>query len=345
MAQTPENLQKAALFVAALDAETADALLDRLQPAQAGLLRRVLVELDDAENELQRAVVAEFVGCAPRALDAAAESAKSPDQEPSPALYGAAAYDQSGRRTPSIEVPFRFLHEAPGEDLSELLEGEHPQTVAVVLSHLPAQRAAEAVASLSEAVQADVLRRLARLDETDTATLQAVEAELERRFRNRFPADRGRSSGVGAVQSILSEASPAVRRSLLAGISRQDPKLATRLTRPSLTFADLPQLADATLRTLCDETDPEILAVALAGADLSYADRFVAVLPRVQAAQLRRDIDTLGPTRLTDVEIAQQELVETAHRIEASGRLEWSASASRGNEPNSDARRSFAAAA
>jgi flagellar motor switch protein FliG len=260
MAQNSENLQKAALFVAALDAETADALLDRLQPAQAGLLRRVLVELDDTENDLQRAAVAEFVGCAPRALDASAKTAEP--QESAPVLYGAAAYDQAGRRTPSVATPFRFLHEAPGEDLSELLEGEHPQTVAVVLSHLPPQRAAEAVASLSEGLQADVLRRLARLDETDSATLVAVETELERRFRSRFPADRGRASGVGAVQSILSEASPAVRRSLLAGISRQDPKLATRLTRPSLTFADLPQLTDATLRILCDEADPEILAVA-----------------------------------------------------------------------------------
>ena len=343
MAQNLENLQKAALFVAALDAETADSLLDRLQPAQAGLLRRVLVELDDTENDLQRAAVAEFVGCAPRPLDAAVLTAEA--GEPAPVRYGAAAYDQAGKRAPSVEVPFRFLHEAPGEDLSELLEGEHPQTVAVVLSHLPPQRAAEAVASLSENVQADVLRRLARLDETDAATLQAVEAELERRFRNRFPADRGRASGVGAVQSILSEASPAVRRTLLAGISRQDPKLATRLTRPSLTFADLPQLADATLRTLCDEADSEILAVALAGAELSYAERFVAVLPRVQAVQLRRDIDTLGPTRLSDVEIAQRELVETAHRLEASGRLEWTAGSSPNHEPTSDARRSFAAAA
>lgn len=343
MAQNSENLQKAALFVAALDAETADALLDRLQPAQAGLLRRVLVELDDTENDLQRAAVAEFVGCAPRALDASAKTAEP--QESTPALYGAAAYDQAGRRTPSVATPFRFLHEAPGEDLSELLEGEHPQTVAVVLSHLPPQRAAAAVASLSEGLQADVLRRLARLDETDSATLVAVETELERRFRSRFPADRGRASGVGAVQSILSEASPAVRRSLLAGISRQDPKLATRLTRPSLTFADLPQLTDATLRILCDEADPEILAVALAGSELAYTERFVAVLPRVQAAQLRRAIDTLGPTRLSDVEIAQQELVESAHRLEASGRLEWTVGSTPNHEQSSDARRSFAAAA
>ncbi|MBA4019633.1 MAG: hypothetical protein C0483_20910 [Pirellula sp.] len=343
MAQNSENLRKAALFVAALDAETADSLLDRLQPTQAGLLRRVLVELDDVENDLQRAAVAEFVGCAPRALDAVAESAVA--DEPAPVRYGAAAYDQAGQRTPTADVPFRFLHEAPGEDLSELLEGEHPQTVAVVLSHLPPPRAAAVVASLSESLQADVLRRLARLDETDPATLNAVETELERRFRNRFPTDRGRTSGVGAVQSILSEASPAVRRTLIAGISRQDLKLATRLTRPTLTFADLPQLADTTLRTLCDEAEPEILAVALAGAELAYGERFVAVLPRVQAAQLRRAIDTLGPTRLSDVEIAQRELVETAHRLEVSGRLEWTAGSAPHQEPTSDARRPFAAAA
>ncbi|MGC3966684.1 MAG: FliG C-terminal domain-containing protein [Pirellulales bacterium] len=316
MAAQSEQLRKAAMLVAALDDATADLLLDRLDPNQAGLVRRVLVQLDDVEPMAQAEIVAEFVGCEPRGLDEAVRPAEVRDPEPvrygaaayGAAAYGAGIYSDAGRRVPAVDVPFRFLHEAPGEDLSDLLAGEHPQTVAVVLSHLPPQRAADAIAALSPTMQADVLRRLARLDETDAATLREVEDTLQRRFRNRFRDDSGRVAGVGAVQNILSEAAPDVRRTLLAGISRQDPELAVRLTKPTLptlNFADLLKLADVTLRTLCDEADAEVLAVALAGADLHYTDRFVAVLPRVRGLQLRRAIDTLGPTRLSDVELCR----------------------------------------
>lgn len=355
MTANPEQLRKAALLVAALDDETADALLDRLDPNQAGLVRRVLVQLDRIEDAAQAAIVAEFVGCEPRGLDDVAATAA--DVGSSGVRYGAAAYTSSiyndaGRTIPAADVPFRFLHEAPGEDLSDLLAGEHPQTVAVVISHLPPQRSAEAIAALSPTMQADVLRRLARLNETDPTALREVEAELQRRFRNRFPGDSGRVAGVGAVQNILSEAAPEVRRALLAGISKQDPDLAARLARPStpvvaarIVFADLPQLSDATLRTLCDEADPEILAVALAGAELRYTARFTAALPRGRGVQLRRAIDSLGPTRLSDVEIAQQELCALAQQLAAAGRLEWLPGAGPSQPASGEVRSTFAAAA
>lgn len=311
-----EQLRKAAVLVSALDADSADELLDRMPPIQAGMIRRMLVDLLDIDPEEQEVLMAEFVGRPPVAVAAAAAA-------------GGVSLELSGSDNETVAATkrpvatFDFLHDAPDEDLRELLRGERPQTVAVVVSHLPSQRAAEVLATLPDALQADVVRRLARLDETDADVLADVEKTLERRFRRRLQPDAGRLAGVGAVKGILDDASPDHRRSLLSSLARQDPNLASRLTRSTVTFADLATLTDVALRTLCETADHEALVVALAGGELDFTRRIASVLPRMRASKLQTAIDSLGPTRLSDVELAQEEVVHTARFLENSGRLAW----------------------
>ena len=318
MTGNDDRLRKAAVLVSALDADSADALLDRLSPTQAGLIRRMLVELLDIDPREQEVLMAEFVG---RPSGDAAPGDDGVSLELS--SQTSSSENKPARDMKRSAPTFRFLHDAADEDLRELLKGERAQTVAVVISHLPSQRAAEVLRMLPDALQADVMRRLARLDETDAEVLADVEKTLEQRFRRRLPADAGRLAGVGAVKGILDDASPDQRRSLLSTIARQDPTLASRLTRSTVTFADLTSLTDASLRTLCETAEHEALVVALAGGELDFTRRIVSVLPRIRGSRLQSAIDSLGPTRLSDVELAQEEIVHTARFLENSGRLAW----------------------
>jgi len=318
MGGNDERLRKAAVLVSALDADSADALLDRMPPTQAGMIRRMLVELLDIDTAEQEVLMAEFVG---RPIGTAVEAEGGVSLELSSRLNDAS--NDSATAAKRSPPTFRFLHDASDEDLLELLKGERPQTVAVVVSHLPSQRAAEVLAMLPDALQGDVVRRLARLDETDADVLDDLEKGLEQRFRRRQPSAGGRLAGVGAVKGILDDASPDQRRSLLSTIARQDPKLASRLTRSTVTFDVLTNLTDASLRTLCETADHEALVVALAGGELDFTRRIVGVLPRMRASKLQSAIDSLGPTRLSDVELAQEEIVHTARFLENSGRLAW----------------------
>jgi flagellar motor switch protein FliG len=304
-----EQIRRAAMLVAALDADAADALLDRLSADQAGLIRRVLIDLDEVDPHEQRTIIQAFIG---RGNDPAVEAAVE---------FVAPTTPEAESQAPAA-LPFGFLHEADVEDLAEMLAGERPQTVAVVVSHLPADRAAEVLATLAPPLQADVMRRLAALHEADPAVLGDIEAGLQLRFRKRLI--RGdRAAGVGAVQDILSEAAPPLRRTLLSAISRQDPQLARRLARPTFHFADLPRLSDDSLRLLLDSVDEEYAAVALAGAELDFVARMTAPLPRARLERLERTIDSLGPTPLADIELAQDELVTVARELETAGRLAW----------------------
>lgn len=303
-----EQLRKAAVLVAALDSAGADALLERLPPEQAALIRRTLVELPDAAADEESAVIVEFF---------------QRGGWVSPPVVDEVQYVPSQAAASETGATFGFLHDAPVEDLGELLAGERPQVAAVVISHLPAEQAARVVATLPGELQTEVMRRLARLDDTDPAILREVEAGLARRFQRRFPLDGRRTAGVGAVKRIFDEAGPAMRRQWLSSLSRQDPRLAANLTQPTFAFVDLARLTDDSWRLLLDAADEAIVTAALAGAEPEYAADVARRLPRADARRLQQSIDTLGPTRLSDLDAAQEELVRIARELELQGRLEW----------------------
>lgn len=308
MTLTPEQLRKAAVLIAALDADGADAVLDRIPADEAAQIRRTLIELPDVAAAEEAAVIGDFF----RAGGVEAEPA---DDD--------VVYEPSTHATINENAPFHFLHHVAVEDLGELLAGERPQTAAVVISHLPADQAALAVAALPDELQSEVVRRLARLDETDPEVLREVETALERRFRSRFPHGARRAAGVGAVRRIMDEASPEMRRQWLTSLATQDPRLAANLTQPTFTFADLLHLSDGSWRLLLSTVGTETTIAALAGAEPEFAAEVARRLPRSDARRFQLAIDTLGPTRLSDLDAAQETLVRTAREMEMQGRLEW----------------------
>lgn len=294
MSNPNKTLRKAAILVAALDARTADQLLEQMSPEQQALVRRLVVELGDVPPGEQQAVIDEFVGLG----------------EPSISMQ---PYPDA--------PPFRFLHRAPGEKLTRILAGEHPQTVALVLSHLPADQAGDVLATLTGALQADVIRRLVELDEADPETLREVERGLQSRIFENTRYEQRRRAGVQAVTGILAAADPRVKRNILTNLAAHDHELAEQFTRQVFEFVDLVHANDAALGEVLQTANADIVMLAFADASPALLDRMLGLLPSSDAKLLRKSLDTLGPTRLSDVAEAQRELARLARRLEARGRL------------------------
>jgi flagellar motor switch protein FliG len=127
--------------------------------------------------------------------------------------------------------PFRFLHEAAADSLGRLLQREHPQIAAVVVSHLPPEKAANILALFTPALQAAVLRRVADLDSTDPDVLRDLETELHTLLSNQLPTGSVRSAGLTAVHAILRAADSRDRKDMLENLEQRDGDLATRLQR------------------------------------------------------------------------------------------------------------------
>lgn len=340
-------LRKAAILISALDDETADALLGQMDPAQADRVRREVFELGAIDPGLEQQVIAEFrrSGLAPRREHddgIELDSGLAEKIRRSTPAYDTHSY-QRGDETP----PFRFLHEAEADTLVEFLQNERPQTIALVLSHLPPHQAAEVVERLAGDLQTAVLNRLSDLEEADPEVLREIEAHLQQWVSQQMQSRKRRATGLATVNAILSAAKQSTRGQIVANLARHNSSLAERLgliqasrrestpNRPgalqpnqavvpeperrrpvhSLRFADLERLNDAALVTLLRAADSQVVVLALAGASAAFVERVIRSLPKDQGRLLRRALKHLGPTRLGDVEDAQQALTDVAAEV------------------------------
>jgi len=319
------GIRKAAIFVAALDGPAADRVLDRMDPAQAQQVRQMTMELlDRIDPEEQRQVVDEFLRVrpiVPRKQPPGIEldgrlARKLLDRS------GGFSSDEPGPPRDPGSPPFRFLHDAEAERLATLLAGERPQTIALVLSHLPSRQAGSLLVRLSPALQVDVVRRLVDLEETAPEILQEVERALESRFSEQMDMQRRRVAGLSAVAGILDASDRPVGAQILSNLASHDRRLAERLSPRRLAFADLTRLDDVTLSAIFEAAKPELAVLALVGAPPELIDRVLSRFPAAQADSIRNQLNHLGPIRLSDVEEARRRIAELAQRLAAEGRID-----------------------
>jgi flagellar motor switch protein FliG len=322
MTHRQPSIRKAAILVASLDQRTADLLLDQMGAEQADRVRRAILHLGTVDDAEQDEIIDEFVRRGstasesyPPGIELDGELARilaMPTER-----VAEAAPDAADDDTP----PFRFLHETEFSTLEPFLRREHPQTIALVASHLTPQRASELLARLPVKLQVEVVRRLADLDDADPRVLGEVERGLQAWLAEQSENQQRRVDGLAAVAAILDATPPTARRQIVANVRRADRVLAGKLRTNPYGFADLVQFDDRSLISVLRAADPELIVLALAGASVDLIERVTRRLPTQQARALMKGLAYLGPTRLADVEEAQQALADLAADLEAEGRI------------------------
>ncbi len=250
--------------------------------------------------------------------------------------------------SPQADQPWHAVKDIDAETLAEVLTAEQPQTIAVVLARLEPAQAAILIAKLPPALQVDVLSRLSDLDPADEQSLQVVESQLAAWINDKQRQKQRMAAGCDLVQRILQDTPDKQRAALMEHLGTTDPSLADRLrpthSGPSTGFtstapripsahppaayaaptakssideesesldplSQLEALDDQALLQALQSADRQTVMLALAGASESFMKRIVRGLPRRQANQFRRQVRTIGPTRLSDIVAAQRELV------------------------------------
>jgi flagellar motor switch protein FliG len=320
MTNLDEKLRRAAIVVLTLDDSTAEKVLAQLPPEDAARLRRIMVDLEKVDGDEERRILGDFLHHRPNTDDRrhwGVELALGGPPIPSSA-------DSASRPTTNAEdkVPFRFLQAARGDKITPFIAGEHPQTIAVVLSHMPDDRAAAVLARLDGELQADVIRRLIDLDQADPEVVREVELALETRMLEQALAERRHDTGLKSVVRILDAAEPALRRGIIANLARHDRSLAERFGPAPFEFDDLQRLDESTLAAILATAGTEVTRMALAGAHPDLVDRILEPLNTAEARKMRRLIERIGPVRLSDVEEAQHEVVRIALRLALEGTID-----------------------
>jgi flagellar motor switch protein FliG len=219
------TLRKAAILVASLDTTSADALLDEMEPEEAARVRRAVLELGDIDPTEQQQIMSDFLCRQPRV---ARVDAPAVELDPSLAakLGSLRAADETASRGRAAAATFAFLQPLETAELARILVREHPQTIAIVMSHLPPARAADVLRRLPPSLQSETLMRVARLGRLSPDVVQDLEQALRAVLEDRPELEPVASHGVAAIGAILQAASGAERQTLLADLSRQDPALA-----------------------------------------------------------------------------------------------------------------------
>jgi flagellar motor switch protein FliG len=213
------------------------------------------------------------------------------------------------------------LQKADPQRLAKFVEGEHPQTVALILAHLGAKQGAAVLMLLSEKTRAEAARRLAKMQQFSPEMVQKISIVLHKKLQALGEQRRRAYGGAQAVAEMLNRLEPSLGMSILESIESEDAKQAAEIRNMMFTFDDLISVPETGIRMLLGQLDKKTLAMALKGTADEIKNHVFKTMSSRAVEMMKEDIEALGPVRSRDVAAAQQEVVALARRLEADGKL------------------------
>jgi flagellar motor switch protein FliG len=224
--------------------------------------------------------------------------------------------------TSSLQTkPFDFLRASDPVQLFSFLQGEHPQMIALILSFLPADRAATVLGGLPPEAQADVALRIANMDRVTPEVLRETEKVLEKKMSAVMGADFSLAGGVDAVVQILNKSGRKTEKNNLEILDERDPELAEEIRKKLFTFEDILRIDDRSLQKALRDVDGKEMALALKGVSENLKEKFFRNMSSRAVEMLKEEMELLGPVRLRDVEEAQQKIVNRIRSLEEAGEI------------------------
>jgi len=226
------------------------------------------------------------------------------------------------RLTSSLQVrPFDFARKADPQQLLNFIQGEHPQTIALVLSYLDSQQAGQVLSSLSQELQADIARRIATMDSTSPEIISQVEQVLERNISASVTEDFTQTGGIQAVVEVLNGVDRSTERTILDDLEIQDPELAEEIKKRMFVFEDIVILDNRAIQRVIREVENDDLRLSLKVSSDEVKRVVFSNMSQRMADTFKEEMEYMGPVRLRDVEEAQSRIVAVIRRLEESGEI------------------------
>lgn len=311
----------AVLLLAMGDKFTAD-IFKRMERKEIADVSRAIVELGPIPKDQVEEVLREFHESLVDGVDmisGGSDTAKrllSRNLDPETAKYVMDALSLD-----TGPAPFRDLESVSPRLLSQILRNEHPQTLALIMGHLNPDQAANLLTSLPAGVRAEVLTRLAKLESVPEEMLMEVDKVLTSQLIAMGGKEGKKVGGVGSVAEILNAVDRATEEEVLSEIEEDSAQMAEDIRNLMFVFEDVKLLDDRSMRELLKEIGNEELTLSLRGASDELKTRFFKNMSERAANMVREELEFMGPTKLSDVEQAQQNIVKVVRRLEAEGKV------------------------
>ena len=324
MATTTEStgIRKAAILLLSLSQDEAAQILKRLPASQVEEVSREIASIGDIPVGDRRDVFGEFYNLA-LANSWVAEGGL----EYAKALLLKSLSEEDAKRiikqvTQQVQTtPFSFLQKAESENLLTFIQDEHPQTIALILAHLPAQKASEIMVGLPSQKQIEVVKRIANMEQTNPEVIKEVERGLEHRLSDIVSQTFEKAGGVDTVAEILNLADRSTEKGIMEGLEAEDPDLVEQIRRLMFVFEDILLVNDKGIQSVLKEVDNEELGLALKTASEELKQKIFKNMSERAAQLIQEDMQFMGPVRVSDVEAAQQKIVDVVRRLEDAGEI------------------------
>lgn len=315
-------LTKAAILLMTLETPTASQLLKQLPPQAVEEVTREIASLGRVPDGLRRVVVEEYYGLAVGSqymTEGGLEYAKVLLKESLDSETAGRVLQQI--QTQVQKTPFSFLQKAETENLLTFIQDEHPQTIALIVCHLPHHKAAEILAGLPMQKQIEVIKRIANMEQTNPEVIREVERGLESRLSNMLTQSMEKAGGINTVAEILNLADRATEKAIMEGLEADDPELVEEIRRLMFVFEDILKVDDKGIQSILKEIDNDELGLALKTASQDLQQKIFKNMSERAATLIKEDMQYMGPVRVSDVESAQQRIVDIVRRLEDSGEI------------------------
>lgn len=312
----------AAILLMLLEDNDASAILQHLDPVEIKALGKAMFEASSATETDVETALEQFVGNN-RALSSLAVGAPVRIRGMMHHALGDARADTiwseiaPSKSTETLEA----LRWMDIESVANLIATEHPQVAAIILSALPSDTAAQAIAGLDEAVQSDLLFRSATLQAVPAEAIQDIEAILAAHSGQRAENPAIRMGGQNDVAKIVNNLSRPLAEKMLKSIRKKDRQLADAIEEEMFVFDDLADLEIKALGAVLRNVEADALALAIKGASAGLAQRMLGTLSARAAQTISDEIAEMGPVSKADVETAQKAVIAVARAMAASGEI------------------------
>ncbi len=216
---------------------------------------------------------------------------------------------------------FNLLKNIDAKQLVNIIQNEHPQTISLILTQLTPLQAAAALTEFPPELQSEVATRLATMEKISPEILKDIEATLDKHFSDSAFRDSKHTGGAKALADILNLAETAAEKNILSSLETEDPDLAAEIKNMMFVFEDLVLLDDRSIQRLLKEVETKEIAVALKAASEDVKSKLFGNVSERVKVMVKEEMEFMGPMRLSDVESAQQRIVEVIRRLEEEGQI------------------------
>jgi flagellar motor switch protein FliG len=314
--------QKSAILMMLLGEEEAAEILKNLSPKEVQHLGGAMYSVRNTDQETVNAVLDEFLAIIKKQTSLGLGAGNYIRNVLNRALGEDKAQSVLSRITPaSSERPIEILDWMDGRSIAELLQDEHPQIIALIISYLDYSQASDVLNLLPEDLQPEIVQRIATLETVDPEALRELELVMQMKFKANTSLRSTKVGGVKAAAKIMNFTKANMEKRILGAIRRTDKDLMQAIQDNMFTFDNLGMSDDRSLQTLLRMVEPEDLIMALKGATVELQEKLFGCMSTRAASNIKDEMEVLGPVRLTEVQTAQKQIIEVARKMSDEGTI------------------------